>query len=369
MKRPIATPARPASVLVLVFGAAVLLAACRPAGGPAGAAGPSPPPTARTAAEVAPATESTTASAAPVAMRIGLNTTNAAVAPAWVAQEQWLFARHAIDAELVLIPGGAARVASSVLSGETPLVIISATAVVSAALGGADLVYVGSYANLLRFWMYARPEIGSVPELRGRQVAISGRGGINQRAVELTLARNGLDPERDVTLVSVGTMTDILTAMVSGAAAGGMVTPPGNFAADENGLRLLVDTTDYRLPTIMQGVVGSRGWLAQNEDLTRRVLQSLAEALAMMHQDKERTKEIIGKYTQVEDPMVLERTYTMMLPGWERSLRVPAEALQPELDALADEIPAARTARPDQFVDNRFVEALERATPAQQPDR
>jgi NitT/TauT family transport system substrate-binding protein len=300
-------------------------------------------------------------SPAPVALRLGLNTTNAAVAPAWVAQEQGLFAKHGIDAEIVLVPGGAARVVASVLAGETPLVIISATAVVSAALGGADLVYVGSYANLLRFWMYARPEIATVSDLRGRQIAISGRGGINQRAVELTLARNGLDPEQDVTLISVGTMTDILTAMLAGAAAGGMVTPPGNFVADENGLRLLVDTTDYRLPTIMQGVVGSRAWLAEHEDLTRRALQSLAEALVLMHQDKERTKAVIGKYTQVDDPVVLERTYNMMLPGWEPTLRVPADALQPELDALATEIPAARTARPEQFVDNRFVDALERA--------
>jgi NitT/TauT family transport system substrate-binding protein len=300
-------------------------------------------------------------SPAPVALRLGLNTTNAAVAPAWVAQEQGLFAKHGIDAEIVLVPGGAARVVASVLAGETPLVIISATAVVSAALGGADLVYVGSYANLLRFWMYARPEIATVSDLRGRQIAISGRGGINQRAVELTLARNGLDPEQDVTLISVGTMTDILTAMLAGAAAGGMVTPPGNFVADENGLRLLVDTTDYRLPTIMQGVVGSRAWLAEHEDLTRRALQSLAEALALMHQDKERTKAVVGKYTQVDDPVVLERTYNMMLPGWEPTLRVPADALQPELDALATEIPAARTARPEQFVDNRFVDALERA--------
>lgn len=369
MKWPGAAPARPAIGWMAALSVALLLAACSPAAGPAPPSGASAAPPARATSGTAPSAAQPPASAAPVALRIGLNTTNAAVAPAWVAQEQGLFARHGIDAELVLIPGGAARVVSSVLAGETPLVIISATAVVSAALGGADLVYVGSYANLLRFWMYARPEIPSVADLRGHQVAISGRGGINQRAVELTLARNGLDPEHDVTLVSVGTMTDILTAMVSGAAAGGMVTPPGNFAADENGLRLLVDTTDYQVPTIMQGVVGSRAWLAQNEDLTRRALQSLAEALAVMHQDKERTKAIVGKYTQVEDPVVLDRTYIMMLPGWERSLRVPAEALQPELDALADEIPAARTARPEQFVDNRFVDALERAGPAQPPTR
>ncbi len=46
-----------------------------------------------------------------------------------------------------------------------------------------------------------------------------------------------------------------------------------------------------------------------------------------------------------------------------------AEALQPELDALAAEIPAARAARPEQFVDSRFLDELGRAGPARQPNR
>jgi len=71
----------------------------------------------------------------------------------------------------------------------------------------------------------------------------------------------------------------------------------------------------------------------------------------------------IGRHTP------LERTYTMILPGWEPTLSLPAEALQPELDALAAELPAARTARPEQFVDSRFVNELGRARPARQPSR
>jgi hypothetical protein len=49
------------------------------------------------------------------------------------------------------------------------------------------------------------------------------------------------------------------------------------------------------------------------------------------------------------------------VPGWERTLYAPPEALRADLESLAEEVPAARGARPDQFVDNRFVEELERS--------
>jgi hypothetical protein len=69
----------------------------------------------------------------------------------------------------------------------------------------------------------------------------------------------------------------------------------------------------------------------------------------------------MGKYLQTDDAVLLERTYNAQLPGWERSLYAPPEALRAELEALGAELPAARTARPEQFVDNRFVEELDRA--------
>ena len=362
--------------------AALVLAACaaggggtaRPASGPAGAAAPTAGSGASTApggaapgttdAGAAPSGGSAaapTAPPAPVALRLGLNTTNAAIAPVWVAQEQGFFTKYGIEAEPILVTGGAARVVSAVLAGETPLTIISSTAVLSAGLNGADLTFYGSYSNTLRFWLYARPEIASVQDLRGKQVAISGRGGSNQRAAELVLTRHGLEPDRDVTFISAGTMTDILTALLNGAVAGGMLSPPGTFVADDEGMRLLFDSTEYREPTIMQGIAGSRAWVAQHEDVVRRVLQALGEGVALLHKDKERSKAIIGKHSQTDDALLIERTYNAQLPGWERGLYAPPEALRAELEALAAEQPAARTARPEQFVDNRLVEELDRA--------
>jgi ABC-type nitrate/sulfonate/bicarbonate transport system substrate-binding protein len=176
---------------------------------------------------------------APVALRIGLNTPSAEVAPFWIAKEEGVF---------------------------------------------------------------ARPEIATVQDLRGRPVAITGRAGIIRRATDLALRRNGLDPERDVTLVATGNVPNSLSALLAGAVDAAMLSLPATFRAEDEGLRLLVDTAESRYPTILQGVAARRSWLAQHEELAQRVLQALSEGIAFAHQQKERTKEIIGQYTQNADP-------------------------------------------------------------------
>jgi NitT/TauT family transport system substrate-binding protein len=292
-------------------------------------------------------------------MRFGLNTPTSELAPIWVAKEEGLFARYGIDVELVTIPG-ADLIVASLVSGDLPLSILGATALVSSAVGGSDLVYVGSFNNILHFKFYGRPEIESVADLRGKQIAITSRGGVVRRVTETTLQRNGLDPERDVNLIVTGNVPNSATSLISGAAAAAMISPPSTFQAEDEGMRLLVDTADYHIQAITSGIAGSRGWIAANPGLVRRTLQAVAEGIAFAHRDKERTKAIMGRYGGLEDPALLERTYQAQLPNWQKSMRVPPEAVRGDLEAVASDNPAARGARPEQFIDNRPVDELER---------
>jgi NitT/TauT family transport system substrate-binding protein len=288
-----------------------------------------------------------------------LNTPTAIVAPAWIAKEQGFFLKYGIDAELVVLQTSV-QLAAALIAGEVPISLTAATGTLNAALAGSDLVLLGGYANVMRFWLYGRPETTTVRDLRGKTLAITRRGGAIEQAATLALERHGLRVERDVALIQAGTTNDALTALLAGAVDSAILGTPGIFQAEDNGMRLLVDTADYRYPMIMEGVVASRAWVAQNRDLARRVLQALAEGLAFAHQHKERTKEIIGQYTRVTDERTLERTYETLVPGWDRTLHAPPEAVQAELQLLAQEVPAARTARPEQFLDTSIVEELER---------
>lgn len=55
----------------------------------------------------------------------------------------------------------------------------------------------------------------------------------------------------------------------------------------------------------------------------------------------------------------LEETYRTFLPAWEKVPDVRAASVQTLLNFATH--PAARTAKPDQFIDNSFVSELERS--------
>ncbi|HZR98205.1 MAG TPA: ABC transporter substrate-binding protein [Chloroflexota bacterium] len=344
---------------VLVVGCAGAAPESRPASGPAAAAGSATAlPASSAAATAAPATPA--APSTPVALRIALNTPGAAVGPLWIAKEEGFFTKHGVEADLVQVPG-AERIVAAMLAGETPVAVIAAPALINAVLGGADLVLLGSYTNDVRFQLFGRPEVASVRDLRGKQIGVTGRGGIIRRATELILTQNGLDPERDVTLIAMGSVTETLAALLGGAIDASMQGPPNSFRAEDEGMRLLAETADYHYRTVQQGIATRRSWIAEHEAVLRGVLQAVAEAIAFAERNPARTQQIIGQYSQTDDARLLERTYAAVLPAWDKTLRAPPEVLRMDLDAVAEDQPVARDARPEQFLDSRFVDELERS--------
>jgi NitT/TauT family transport system substrate-binding protein len=326
-----------------------------PSGGAAavsGTAAPSGAPAAASGSTAAPAPPSR------VALKYGLNTTTISVANVWATKDQGIFDKYGLDVELVTLP--ADQIVAGIIGGEIPMSHLAGTPLVAGVLAGADLAFFGRVDDKLHFELYARPEITSVRELRGREIAITSRAGVVRRAGELILERNGMNPTSDATYVATGNLTNSLGALLSGQVAAALLAPPVSFRAQDEGMRLLVNTTDYDIRAILSGIAASRGWVDRHEDVATRMLQALGEGLAFSVQNKERVKEIAAKYLQTTDMELMDRSYDAQAPAWEHgSLRVEPEAIRFDLETAAGDNPAARNARPEQFYDNRLVERLE----------
>jgi ABC-type nitrate/sulfonate/bicarbonate transport system substrate-binding protein len=77
-------------------------------------------------------------------IRVGLSSVSATSGSIWVAEERRLFKKHGLDVEVIVIGGGAARVVSSLISGEIQFSVGGGDAVIRADLSGADGVLVAS---------------------------------------------------------------------------------------------------------------------------------------------------------------------------------------------------------------------------------
>src|SRR5918994_6412047 len=99
-------------------------------------------------------------------VRLGLSSISATSGSIWVAEEKGLFKKHGIDAEVIIIGGGASRVVSSLIAGEIQFSVGGGDAVIRSALKGADTVLAASPMKTGLQRLMVRPEIKSPADLK-----------------------------------------------------------------------------------------------------------------------------------------------------------------------------------------------------------
>jgi NitT/TauT family transport system substrate-binding protein len=329
-----APPAKPASAP-----AAQPPAAVAPSGAPsaAGAPAPSTPPN-------------------PISVRIAYASPGAALAPIWVAQEQGLLREHGLDAELVFLSG--TRTDQGVISGETPIGF--GTNVVTSRLGGAEVVAIADVVSRITAIMFARPGIADMQGLRGKTVSSTLPGATISLATALVLRHYGLEPNRDVTVLNTGGSVEKFNLVVQGHADATLLSPPDDLKALEQGLSPIANISDLNIPLVYTAVGTTTTYARDHAEELRRFLRAYVAAVALARRDPATTLPIIGKYTQTDDLAVVEHAYRFYRDVWGRpDFRVPPAAIASSLRML--DTPGADTAKPEDFIDNRFVDELERS--------
>jgi NitT/TauT family transport system substrate-binding protein len=355
--------------LLLGLGTLLAVIGCGPSSASSSASAPAPAaasgPAAPAASAVTPAASGPTAAAQrpPDKIKVAYNAVTADQTPIWLAQEAGLHLKHGLDVELVSMQSSA-QITPALIAGELAVAYSAGAGTVAADLQGADLVMLSSFQPWLRFWLYAKPDVKSVADLRDTRMGVTRFGGGLHLAGLIAVRKAGMDPERDLTMSQLGGDAEIFTALMGGAVESGWVLAPRGYALEEAGFKRLVDTLEYRIPYTMSGATASKAYVVGHEDVVRRFIRAHVEAINLFATEKELSKQVMGKYTGIDNPAYLERAYGDSLASMERVPLTAPDTIQTVLDQLAPEVPAARTANPEDFIDNRFVrEIVDGATP------
>ena len=327
----------------------VLALACAP--------GPAPPAAAPEAGVPAAApAASPTSAPTPIALRVAYASASASNMPVLVAVERGVFREQGLEVEAVLLQGS--RTDQAVATGEVPVGF--GASVLTSRLAGADLVAVAALVNAIPYTLFVRPEAGirSPQDLRGKTVVSSTPGGTIHSAWLRLLNYYGLSPSRDVNILSASQgPAEQLAIMLQGLADATLLSPPVNLKAEQAGLTPLVNAADLGLPFLQGTVAANETQAREHPDTVRRVLRTYVSAVALARRDPEAAKAALGKYTQTDDPEVLAESYRYFRDLWGRpDFRVSAEAVRAMLQVI--DAPGAATARPEDFVDSRFVDEL-----------
>jgi NitT/TauT family transport system substrate-binding protein len=117
--------------------------------------------------------------------------------------------------------------------------------IAGASARGLSVRIVGAVTKSSTYAIISRPEIESIKGLKGKKVGINSFGSSADYAVYAALSRSGLDPNRDVTILTVGGgSAPRLAALMSRSIDATVVTSPFEQTAEKQGLKTLVSVRD-----------------------------------------------------------------------------------------------------------------------------
>lgn len=294
-------------------------------------------------------------------LRIAYSSISAAYTGIWVARDAGHLAKEGLEDQIIFIPS-ATQLAQVLVAGDVDIASLGGGPVMAASLSGADLKVIGNNVNKLIFSIHAKPDVKSLEELRGKRIAVSRFGSSTDIAARTALRKFNLDPAKDVQLMQLGTMSNIFGALKSGAVEASVVSPPTQFLSEKMGFKEIVNITDMDLayPNPSMAV---RGELIRSKpDLIDRFMRAYVRGVHRARVDREGTIKTLAKYTTITDTAILQRAYDFyMAKIIERAPYINMQGMQNALDDVARSVPAAKSAKPEQFVDLRFLDRIEKS--------
>lgn len=92
-----------------------------------------------------------------------------------------------------------------------------------------------------------------------------------------------------------------------------------------------------------------------------RFMGVMAEAARILHTDKNFVYKVLGKYLRITDTKIRDSAYQSEIPALERRLEIRESALQASLDEIAPTDPRAKSIKPQDLIDLRYLIELEKS--------
>lgn len=294
-------------------------------------------------------------------IRIGYSSISGAYTPIWVAHDAGYFAKEGLQDDIILIPSGT-QLAQVTVAGEIDIGSMNGSSAIAAALQGFDLKIIGNSGNKMVFSLYVRPEFKTVESIKGKKIGITRFGSAPDISIRYALKKYNINPEKDLTLIQLGFMATVAAGLQGGSIEGGVVSPPTQFAVEKAGFKELISITDMDFAFPNPALVAVGSIIKNRPDVINRFMRAYTRGVHRARTDREFTYKSLAKYTKIQDTVVLQKAYDFyMSKVLEKAPYVNMVGVQNVLDDLAKTVPAAKNAKPEQFVDHRFLDSLDKS--------
>jgi len=275
-----------------------------------------------------------------------------------LVQQQRLLEQQGIRPQFVYI--GGIQITQAFIAGDILMEIVAAASPIRAAAHGTDLRFVGGVMDREVLTLITSPAIKTPADLKNIKLAIDRLGDYSDFLARTVLGKLNLIPEKDVTLIQIGSQTSRFAAVKSGLVQATFVGPPLTLLAKQAGLNLLVDLANLGIPSSSASFVVLRSTQQRHGSEIYRVLAAMGKALRLYKANKDTAIKGLAQFMQLKDQAALEDTWKVHARLYKDVPSPSVEGIKVVKDFLGKTDPSIDKLAMTSLVDTQYVNQLER---------
>ena len=282
-------------------------------------------------------------------IRIAISNFSASYISMHIAQKRGYYAEEGMAVEIILMAG---LTSTRALIGNS--VELGSASNPTAAVQGAKLKILMVFNDKPPGMLIAQPSIKSVAELRGKRIGGSTVGSLEYGWMKELLPKFGLQLEKDVTFVPVGSTSTRFTALRAGTIDASPLSPPSNFLAQDAGFPVLLRTADH-LEDIQASIVATDDRLSRQGEMIRRFMRATVKGNRFYLANRQEGITAIMEFTRHKDRDLMARVYDDHMKTIARDGTIPERLQQIVIDRSKRLTGVTREVKTDEIFDFSFI--------------
>jgi NitT/TauT family transport system substrate-binding protein len=297
---------------------------------------------------------------APLTVRVATCAVSGGFVHLYTALDNGLFDKYGLKVDHNFISGSAMNLAA-LSTDEVQFLYCAAEGTIPGLASGVDGKLVASPLVGLPYVLLAHKDIKRLEDLKGKSIGVSRAGDLDDRLIKILLKRSNLGTG-DVTVRPIGgSQSERYNAMLGGIVQAAPVTPPLDARGKKDGLNLIYNLKDLKLPFIYSSVHTNARTLKERPQLVQRFVAAIAESLHYVEKNPDKAKASLSKVLKISDLEILQSAYNAYaLSLINRTMIVPANALAEAVEVARENGTNVRK-KPTELFDNSFAEQLQRS--------
>lgn len=275
-----------------------------------------------------------------------------------LAQTFGLYPKYGLDATIVRIGSGTVATAA-LLGGEGDIINTSGPALVNARLSGTPILYVTNFNEWSDAHLLVRPEVTSIEQLRSGRFAVPGLGGGYAHMLRaFVFPKLGLDKgPKQPTILSAGDTPSALGGVVNRQYDAALASYENYMAFRKRGLKILVAPEEINVRWYT-GLITVEKKVKERRRAMIQFIKAQIEAISIIKKDPVKARAALKSYFRSNDDELMGEYQSYLAVKLPLNTRVEPENIKTLL--LTSTHPAAKSARPEDFIDNSLVEEIVR---------